>query len=420
MFTLGPARRKNVLNLPSLDYFYDNVQTLINFESGLTDVTGLSTLSSSGSTGIVTSPVKFGSQAWTGASARYFQSDNSNLSLTGDFTFELFTQNGGMSAVLVYLTNVGGFYMYNGSFTGPNLTIDYDMTTYGHLAICREGTTLRSYKNGTQTSSITYSSTIDMTGLRFGMYVPNGNLYYTGTYDSIRITKGICRYPGGTTFTPTAVDYPTVGYTSLVQFYENDNTTLSNGNTTATFTSAGSIFEAAQLSDGAGANTSTSTTKTGKEYVEFTIGGDSTGTYIGIFANTQSTGGYPGNATNPFGTSGCYAITNINYNGGVTGLFTNGSNTSNASYDYTIGDVIGMAIDWDAKKIWYRKASSGWISGDPVAGTSPTFTFTDAASTIYVGSYARNSFTYTVTLNKAFKYTPPAGFGRTIHAGSTA
>lgn len=43
----------------------------------------------------------------------------------------------------------------------------------------------------------------------------------------------------------------------------------------------------------------------------------------------------------------------------------------------SVGGVVGVAVDFDAGKIWFRINGSAWVGGgDPVAGTSPTYTFT--------------------------------------------
>lgn len=70
-----------------------------------------------------------------------------------------------------------------------------------HLAFVRDGSTYRLYKNGVQIS--TGTGTIGNTQRAFRV----GSLERTthpanGRFDDFRFSKGVCRYPGGTTFTP--------------------------------------------------------------------------------------------------------------------------------------------------------------------------------------------------------------------------
>lgn len=442
MFTVGPAMRKTTIATAVVDQFFQNTKLLIipNGANGSTSFSDSSlianTITANGQVNVQSGYAQF-----DGGSDYLSIPNSSNWQLgANDFTFEAtidaYSLTGGEKPIfglwstggqLSYLSTIDAshrltfYYSLDGSSGSFSAFSSTSVSTTGgpkHLAITRANGVLRifiegvKYYEGTLTSSL-FASTSAFTigGVTYASDSVNARL------KNIRFTKYVARYVDTYTVPTT---YGTTAPTVLTRFYENDSSTLSNSNRTITFTEPGSNFLAGQLSDFTGANTTTSTTKTGKEYIEFTIGGSSKGTFIGIFENSQALSGFPGNATNPFGTTGCYMMLNIGYNGVQIGLITNGTNTSNSAYDYNIGDTIGMAVDWDAKKIWFKKTPTAWISGDPVAGTSPTFTFSTADSSIYVGSYARNGFTYTVTIDTEFKYTPPTGYGRTIHAGSTA
>ncbi len=67
---------------------------------------------------------------------------------------------------------------------------------------------MRSYKGGVQQATVTYSGTVDLRTLRWGMFVPNNNLHYLGWLDDIRLRIGVCEYPNGTTFTPPTAELP--------------------------------------------------------------------------------------------------------------------------------------------------------------------------------------------------------------------
>ena len=95
--------------------------------------------------------------------------------------------------------------------TAGALTIN----TWIHIAFVRDGNTNRQYINGVQ------NGTIDVTGLTADTNASPmviGNLgsaplapYFNGYIDDFRFTKGICRYPSGTTFTPPTAAFPNSG-----------------------------------------------------------------------------------------------------------------------------------------------------------------------------------------------------------------
>ena len=73
--------------------------------------------------------------------------------------------------------------------------------------------------------------------------------------------------------------------------------------------------------------------------------------------------------------------------------------------------VIGIALDCDNNKLWFRNAS-GWInSGDPAAGTGANFTRTTSVPVAPAFSKYANTGAYTFNFGlSAFTYTPPTGF----------
>jgi hypothetical protein len=77
----------------------------------------------------------------------------------------------------------------------------------------------------------------------------------------------------------------------------------------------------------------------------------------------------------------------------------------------TSNGVIGIALDCDNNKLWFRNAS-GWInSGDPAAGTGPNFTRTTSVPVAPAFSKYANTGAYTFNFGlSAFTYTPPTGF----------
>lgn len=86
--------------------------------------------------------------------------------------------------------------------TGAVLTVN----TWIHLAIARQGTTLRGFRNGVQDFSITDSRTYaSASQARCGATYVATQPYY-GHIDDARVTKGVARYTSA--FTPPSAPFP--------------------------------------------------------------------------------------------------------------------------------------------------------------------------------------------------------------------
>lgn len=193
------------------DSHWNSVIALLHFDgsNGSTtltnEVSGGATPTITGSGALSTAQAKFGTASWKGDSATYFElAVGSSGSFTGDFTLEWFGHSLADGACTFYSTT-GSSYLYGGSFQdygGSALSISVTQSGWKHFVICRQGSTMRAYVDGVQTGTSTYSGTVDLRTTQWGRYVPNNNLYSTGYVDELRLTAGVCRYPGGTTFTP--------------------------------------------------------------------------------------------------------------------------------------------------------------------------------------------------------------------------
>lgn len=81
-----------------------------------------------------------------------------------------------------------------------------------HWAFCKQGTMLRLYVAGVQEASATQTGTMTnnaskgvLIGYQEGQ--PTSN-FWAGWIWPVRITKGVCRYPDGTAFTPPSAPFP--------------------------------------------------------------------------------------------------------------------------------------------------------------------------------------------------------------------
>lgn len=96
----------------------------------------------------------------------------------------------------------------NAAVIGSSAVV-FAAATWYHIAVVRQGNTLRGYVDGVQvftaTDSRTYASSAPATiGINQDLSVQA----FDGKLDELRITKGVCRYPDGTTFTPPAAAFP--------------------------------------------------------------------------------------------------------------------------------------------------------------------------------------------------------------------
>jgi hypothetical protein len=86
------------------------------------------------------------------------------------------------------------------------------------------------------------------------------------------------------------------------------------------------------------------------------------------------------------------------------------------SVGFTTYGTYGVAIDFDSGQVWYINTAGSYVSGDPVAGTSPSVSYTPTGNEFpYLVSYrtSGNNGAGTCYPNfgqQPFAYTPPAGF----------
>jgi hypothetical protein len=90
----------------------------------------------------------------------------------------------------------------------------YSFNQWRHVAVVRDGNTIRTYVDGVQQASTAVDAgrTLDLTQGGHGRIGSarwdGGNGFLKDYIDSFRITKGVCRYPSGTTFTPPTAAFP--------------------------------------------------------------------------------------------------------------------------------------------------------------------------------------------------------------------
>lgn len=170
--------------------------------------------------------------------------------------------------------------------------------------------------------------------------------------------------------------------------------TLSAGNLTATKTSLHSNYSTTR---------STSSFSSGKYYFEVKVIATNASNYmiIGIITAAAPLTIHVGADANGYGY---YEQTGQSY-------YNNVASTFGASF--TTNDIIGVAIDFTANKVWFAKNNVWQASGSPSTGTNPAYTITAGA---YFAACSEWSTTapadkLTASFNTAsLFYTPPTGF----------
>ena len=138
----------------------------------------------------------------------------------------------------------------------------------------------------------------------------------------------------------------------------------------------------------------------GKWYTEITVNVASSSATMGLAVYGQSAVGTV-NATPSRG----YYHTGQKYSNGTLATYGN---------SFTNGDVIGIAVDVGAGKIWFSKNGTWQASGDPAAGTNAAYTDLSTTETWFLtvqtgstGTAASCSWNFG---QRPFAYTAPSGF----------
>ena len=241
-----------------------------------------------------------------------------------------------------------------------------------------------------------------------GVYGSNG-FYLDFSDNSSTTTLGIDKSPNGNDFTlnnfsvsagtgnDSLIDTPSNNFCTLNAVNQDSNTTLTEGNLKA----AGSSSTAyANHTHGTIAQSS------GKWYYEVEYTSNAGGTNSDLPAiGWARTSLRP--SDNPTVSGGlCYRPANADY------IDLSGNDTSDDKPQTSTGNVIQVAIDLDAGKIWFGNGGTYFESGNPSTGANATITFTGGAEelTPFVRSLS-STFNFNFG-QRPFSYTPPTGFNK--------
>lgn len=190
------------------DPHFDNVVIGCHFDEthGTTtfvDIKG-GTLVAQGSTATSNVQSKFGGLSCRIPPSSYLVlPTSSELSFAGDFTVDLHVYNLSSSTCLFSDSSVAWFYndqlRFNSEIILSEMGLSYG-ASWTYLEIGRASGVVYVRQNGTLKQSAPYSGTISFSGMDFGRYRPNNNLFLDGYIDDLRITKNVARQA---TSTPT-------------------------------------------------------------------------------------------------------------------------------------------------------------------------------------------------------------------------
>ena len=196
--------------------------------AGIFDSAAMNDLQTVGNAQVSTSVVKYGTGSmYFAGSGNYLQYKSTNLTDfgTGDFTIEGWFYTGvttrqdlagkyvdgssGQWGITISITNARDFAFYNGNtvlITSAGSV--WSTNTWTHFAVCRSGTSLVLYINGTSVGSATNSTSfVSSSSLGYVAWAGGaGGPVFNGYIDDLRITKGAARYIGN--FTPPIARMP--------------------------------------------------------------------------------------------------------------------------------------------------------------------------------------------------------------------
>lgn len=166
-------------------------------------------------------------------------------------------------------------------------------------------------------------------------------------------------------------------------------------------------------SDFAAAYVRTEELRSDKRYIEYVMNPASTarGWFFGVIGRgswNSITSKYP---QGPYAQPS-YLITNGNEFGVQIGKIINGVAFPDPYMDFSTSDIIGVAIDRNAGKVWISRNGS-WIGGgNPDSGNTPTFLLPSGDFDVYMTTYGASAlFDVKAALrNGQFVYGPPSTY----------
>lgn len=219
--------------IPDRDPFFPNVVLLLHGDGANNSTTivdssaSAKTMTVGGVAKLTTAQKKYGnaSIAFTGAAADVVQVTGSTDFAfgTGDFTIEAWVYlnsiTGGFQTIFTTRSGAGANASWFGADTAGKLayyevsaialdSVALPLNTWTHVAVTRQGTALKLWKNGVSVATATNSTNLNnTTGSAGNDLFGGGNPFpLNGDLDEIRVTKAVARYTAA--FTPPTGPFP--------------------------------------------------------------------------------------------------------------------------------------------------------------------------------------------------------------------
>ena len=240
----------------------------------------------------------------------------------------------------------------------------------------------------TDNSALTTSSNVGL-GKDFS---GNGNYWTT---NNISITAGTTY--DSMTDVPTLTSATASNFAVLNPLDKNSSLTVSGGNLNA-ISDATTNWRSGAMTFG--------NFITGKWYYEITANSIGASTYVSAgweltsLNHTSQVSGVGAAVGNNFG---------VLINNSLRQTKVNGSTFSSDANANANGDVLMVAVDFDAGKGWVGKNGTWYDSGNPSAGTSPCTTTVSGGMTPAYQAYNAGSLSFNAG-QRPFAYPPPTGF----------
>jgi hypothetical protein len=203
------------------DIYYNSCSLLMHFSGSNGSTTFIDnsprtkTFTVNGNSQISTAQSKFGGASLLLDGTGDYLSFPSNSEFafgTGNFTIECwiyFAAGSTYRGIFSTRTSAASSVTTNGSFgVNPengiflwtntfiiNYTTNIGTNQWVHVALCRNGSSLKAFANGTEVASATYSDNLTGNSATIGANA-DGSEAFNGYIDELRITKGVARYTG--------------------------------------------------------------------------------------------------------------------------------------------------------------------------------------------------------------------------------
>ena len=254
--------------------------------------------------------------------------------------------------------------------------------------------------DGTSLGPSSFGKTSPVTGQWIPIEYTGGSYGTTGFYldfaDSSDLGKDVSGNGNDWTSSGLAandqvVDTPTLNYPTWSTLYKTDDLVISNGNLQST--QSGTTQQKNPATQGL--------PETGKWYFE----------YVTTTAGSGVCGVVGPAAVQVLDTEPGYESDSWAFNTAAEDAYTNDTATSYGSTAFTNGQVLGIAVDVDAGKIWFAKNNTWYNSGNPAAGSNEIYSGLSSYLPLIPAVREWSSSVGTINFGQlGFSYTPPSGF----------